>query len=131
MANQLLQQLQQHISDSQSTLDAYYQQSSGYTDQKIAELINGAPTTLDTLGEIAQAMEENADVVDALNKAIGSKAAEAEFDSHVKDNSVHIKDGVADNSIKWNGKSLIVISENAFQNLTAKDSNTIYFRYKG
>ena len=45
-----------------------------YTDAKIANLINGAPTTLDTLGEIAEAMAENADVVEALDAAIGQKA---------------------------------------------------------
>lgn len=115
----------------QTALDSYYQQSSGYTDQKIAGLINGAPSTLDTLGEIAQAMKDNKNVVDALDEAVGKKTNDAEFDSHVKDNSVHIKNGVADNSIKWNGKSLICISENAFQNLATKDQNTIYFRYKG
>ena len=45
-----------------------------YTDTKISELINSAPTTLDTLGEIATAMAENADVVSALEEAIGTKA---------------------------------------------------------
>ena len=45
-----------------------------YTDTQLANLVNGAPTTLDTLGEIATAMEENADVVEALDEAIGSKA---------------------------------------------------------
>ena len=45
-----------------------------YADNKISDLINSAPTTLDTLGEIATAMEENADVVDALEDAIGNKS---------------------------------------------------------
>lgn len=45
-----------------------------YTDTAISNLINGAPTTLDTLGEIATAMKSNADVVDALEEAIGTKA---------------------------------------------------------
>ena len=48
--------------------------ANSYTDTKISELINSAPTTLDTLGEIATAMQSNADVVSALNTAIGSKA---------------------------------------------------------
>ena len=51
-----------------------YAQATAYTDQRIAGLINGAPSTLDTLGEIAQAMQDNADVVNALNIAIGKKA---------------------------------------------------------
>lgn len=45
-----------------------------YTNTEISKLINSAPTTLDTLGEIATAMEENADVVQALDNAIGQKS---------------------------------------------------------
>ena len=56
-----------------------------YTDQEIAELINGAPTTLDTLGEIATAMAENADVVAALHDAVGSRAAAADLTAHIND----------------------------------------------
>lgn len=53
-----------------------------YTDQKIADLINGAPTTLDTLKEIADAMEESQGVVDALDKAIGTKANSSDLTDH-------------------------------------------------
>lgn len=49
-------------------------ESKTYTDTKIANLINGAPTTLDTLSEIATAMAENEDVVEALESAIGNKS---------------------------------------------------------
>ena len=45
-----------------------------YTDTKISDLIDSAPTTLDTLGEIAEAMTANQNVVQALDEAIGSKA---------------------------------------------------------
>lgn len=44
------------------------------TMQDIANLVNSAPETLDTLGEIANALKENEDVVEALNKAITNKA---------------------------------------------------------
>ena len=58
----------------QTKADSALSSAKSYTDTKISNLINGAPTTLDTLGEIATAMEENADVVDALEAAIGTKA---------------------------------------------------------
>ncbi len=61
--------------------NAMYQQATGYTDQKVADLINGAPSSLDTLKEIADAMAENQDVVAALNDAIGTKANQAEMNS--------------------------------------------------
>lgn len=44
-----------------------------YTDTKVADLINGAPETLDTLKEVADAIQENETVVEALDAAIGNK----------------------------------------------------------
>ncbi len=74
----------------QTAIDGAYQQATGYTDQALANLINGAPSTLDTLGEIAQAMKDNEDVVDALDQAIGTKASQAEFDGHTGNGTIHI-----------------------------------------
>lgn len=45
-----------------------------YVDTKVANLVNSAPTTLDTLGEVATAIQNNESVVSALNSAIGNKA---------------------------------------------------------
>jgi hypothetical protein len=45
-----------------------------YVDEKIAGLINSAPETLDTLGELAIAFQENDDVIGVLNEAIVTKA---------------------------------------------------------
>ena len=45
-----------------------------YTDDRISEIINGAPETLDTLKEVSDAIKANEDVVTALNESIGSKA---------------------------------------------------------
>lgn len=58
-----------------------------YTDTEIAGLINGAPTTLDTLGEIATAMSENQNVVEALNSAIGTKANVSDLTTHTGNTS--------------------------------------------
>jgi len=69
----------------QAAINAAYANSNYYTDEKIAELINGAPSTMDTLKEIADAMAENDDVVTALEEAIGKKATAAEVDSHIAD----------------------------------------------
>ena len=71
-------------------VDASYQQGTGYTDKKIADLINGAPETLDTLKEIADAIAENKTIVEALDSAIGKKANQTELDTHVSNNTIHI-----------------------------------------
>ena len=44
----------------------------------VSALINGAPETLDTFGEIAEAFAENGAVIDALNAAIGKKLSRTE-----------------------------------------------------
>ena len=82
--------------------DAAYANSNLYTDAKIGELINGAPTTLDTLKEIADAMEENADVVEALDAAVGSKVAQAEYDGHADNDTIHI---TSEERERWNNNS--------------------------
>ena len=48
--------------------------SETYVNQKIADLVNGAPGTLDTLDELASALKDNANIVDTLNAAIENKA---------------------------------------------------------
>lgn len=63
-------------------VDTALSTAQSYTDTKIADLINSAPTTLDTLGEIAEAMKTNEDVVDALEEAIGTKANASDLTSH-------------------------------------------------
>ncbi len=70
--------------------DGVYAQAAGYVDLKIAELVNGAPETLDTLREIADAMADNEGVVGALEAAIGNKASEAELQAHASNGNVHI-----------------------------------------
>lgn len=50
-----------------------------YVDQGIADLINGAPETLDTLKEISDAIKTNDDVVSALNSAIGNKVNKSDL----------------------------------------------------
>ena len=52
-----------------------------YVDTKIANLIDSAPETLNTLGEIAAAVKENDEVIDTLNAAIGTKANKSEIPS--------------------------------------------------
>lgn len=55
--------------------------SQDYVDTKIADLVNSAPETLDTIGEIAQALKEHQDVADAITEAIGKKADKEDLPS--------------------------------------------------
>ena len=60
--------------------DANYAQQA-YVDAKVADLVNSAPETLDTIGEIAQALKEHQDVADAITEAIGKKADKEDLPS--------------------------------------------------
>ena len=73
--------------DTKGSADSALVSAKSYTDTKISALINSAPTTLDTLGEIATAMEENADIVLALENAIGTKANTSDLTSHINNKS--------------------------------------------
>ena len=54
--------------------DAALASAKEYTDTKIDAIVGeGASETLDTIGEISAAIEENQDMLDALNAAIGNK----------------------------------------------------------
>ena len=74
----------------QAALDGLYEQMAAYTRQEIANLINGAPSNLDTLKEVSDAIAAHKTIMDALDAAIGKKASAAEFDSHTKDTTKHI-----------------------------------------
>ena len=69
------------LEESQKYTDAAYQQSTGYTDQAIADLIGGAPELRNTLKELSDAIDENGDIAEALNAAIGEKADQKVMES--------------------------------------------------
>ena len=69
------------LKESADYTDIIYQQATAFTLQKIADLIGGASSTMDTLEEIEKAMKEHKSVVDALDEAIGKKANQSEMDS--------------------------------------------------
>lgn len=63
--------------------------SKAYTDKKVSDLVGSAPSTLDTLAEISSALQNNPNVVKALNDAIGTKQ------------------GATDNSLQTNSKTIV------------------------
>lgn len=84
----------------QDAIDAAMAQANAYTLQKIADLINGAPESMDTLKEVSDAIAANEDVMSALNAAIGTKASQAELDGHTGNTTIHI---TATERSSWNG----------------------------
>lgn len=87
VAEQQLTIIQSHLNNEnephQKVFDTYYRQLVNYTDKAIADLINGAPETADTLRELADLIDKNKDVATALNEAIGKKANQTELDQAI------------------------------------------------
>ena len=83
--------------------------SETYVNQKVADLVNSAPTTLDTLGEVATAIQNNQSVVEALNSSIGNKANAADVTalttrvSTAETNISNLQTGKADKSELFSG----------------------------
>lgn len=61
-----------------------------YVDTSIANLVDSAPETLNTLNELATALQENQDLTTTLNQAIGEKATLEDLNNHINDTEVHI-----------------------------------------
>lgn len=54
-----------------------------YVDERVTALVNSAPETLDTLGELAAALQANDEVVQVLNDAIVTKADKTYVDEAI------------------------------------------------
>ena len=61
-----------------SELNTHATEAKEYTDTVINNLVNAAPDTLDTLGELAQAILDNEDVVELLETSVTNKLDKSE-----------------------------------------------------
>lgn len=80
---------------------AALEEAKSYSDTSIANLVGTAPEKLNTLEELATAIEENDTVVDALNSAIGSKANASDLAE------VQMGLGKFDTSLSWNSDETV------------------------
>lgn len=101
-----------------------------YTDTEIADLVNAAPEELNTLKELADAMLEHEDVVEALNSAIGMKANQTDLTAHTNNADIHVTasdktnwNNATDkiNNLKVGGRNLVLKSLISGQNAQAID----------
>lgn len=67
-------------------------------DDKLAALVNSAPETLDTLGELAEAMTTNSDAIEALETIATSKASQSDLDT-TNENVSELQGLVGDTSV--------------------------------
>lgn len=83
-----------------AAINAAKNASNTYTNQKIADLIGGAPAALDTLKEIADALQDSNEAMETLNSAIGNKASKTDLTTHTGNTQIHVTQS---DKTKWNG----------------------------
>lgn len=96
---------EKQAADAQEQTQQQYEQLTGYTDMKIGELINGAPETLDTIKEVADAILENETIVEALNEAVGKKLNK---DGDLTDTTVTFTSEDDENPTTWTAMRKVV-----------------------
>ena len=77
-----------HYLTEHQSLEGYAKET--YVDTKVAALVSGAPETLDTLAEIATALQTNSGIVETLNSSITNKADKSEL-SGITENAAQIE----------------------------------------
>lgn len=71
----------------QTAINSSLESAKSYTDTKVANLLNNSTEAVDSIMELAAAMEVNDDVVEALSEAVGTKANASDLTSHTSNKS--------------------------------------------
>jgi hypothetical protein len=87
-----------------------------YVDNKVADLVNSAPEALNTLGELATALENHEDAYDALLETVGGKATKTELE----DLKTEISESIVSETTEFHivdddGNIIASINENGFE----------------
>jgi hypothetical protein len=69
----------------QSYADTAESDAKAYADQKVSDLVGGAPELLDTLNELAQAISDDANFATTITTSIGTKADTSYVNSEISD----------------------------------------------
>jgi hypothetical protein len=116
---------------SQLTNDSDFATNSS-VDTKIANIVNSAPEALDTLGELATALETHEDAYDALLETVGKKANKSDINALVATTEQEFNSFVTienkGKTISYNGDLYIVNQEQVSTAINVGDTiQTLYF----
>ena len=102
-----------------------------YVDEQIAGLVNSAPETLDTLGELAEALSNNKDVTDVLNEAIEEKKEKDLIVTYASGNRTATHSVAEIKEAFENGRTVVFVKQGENLNLleVTDDFATFYIIY--
>ena len=95
-----------------------------YVDTKVADLVNSAPEALNTLGELATALDVHEDVYDTLLETVGGKATKTELE----DMKSELSESIVSESEEWhivdnNGNIVATIDASGISTTTVAAQN--------
>ena len=70
-------------------------------DEKVSDLVNSAPETLDTLNELATALGNDPNFATTMTTLIGTKANSSDLTSHTTNGNIHV---TSSDKTTWSGK---------------------------
>lgn len=108
-------------STTKTYVDSKFSTAQSYTDQKISDLINGAPAILDTFKEIADQLANDESIVTSLNNTVANNLTEAKSYASGLVNSEQTARIAADNALD----TRLTILE------TLKDAQLVYVTKSG
>lgn len=113
-----------YVDDAVDGIDFTGYATETYVDNKVADLVNSAPEALDTLGELATALENHEDVYDALLETVGGKATKTELE----DMKSELSESIVSESEEWhivdnNGNIVATIDASGISTTTVAAQN--------
>ncbi len=112
-------------SGAQTKADAAKTAAQAYTDNKVAQLISSAPAALDTLKELADAMDGDPNLKTNLVNMIGAKVSQADFDSHKNEKATQTTKG----HVQVDGTT-ITANNGVISAVQPYDLGTVLYTYK-
>jgi hypothetical protein len=86
-----------YVDDAVAGVDFTGYATETYVDNKVADLVNSAPEALNTLGELATALENHEDAYDALLETVGGKATQEDLN----DLREELSESIVSESDEW------------------------------
>ena len=80
--------------------------TNAFVNDKIANLIDNAPSVLDTLDKLSKALGDDPNFATTAANNIGNKADKTDFNSHTGNTGIHV---TSTEKTTWNGKSNLAI----------------------
>ena len=96
-------------------------------DRAVEQIVGeGAAESLDTIAEISKALNDNPDIIDALNGAIGTKADQSALNDHIANKSTNSLHLTSNDKTKLDGiQAGAQVNQNAFKNITVGSSTIV------